>query len=122
MKRRHFLRSAITAAGGVAAITLTGTLFARRGGRGGRGGRRRPASPNSVAGVRRRSRRRTRRRIRRNMRLYSLPYGCTITRYRGSISYYYCSGIWYRPAYEGTTVIYIVEEIEPGSETYVEFE
>jgi hypothetical protein len=119
MKRRHFLRSAITAASGVAAITLTGTLFARRGGRGGRG---RPASPNSVAGVRRRTRRRTRRRIRRNMRLYSLPYGCTTIRYRGSISYYYCSGIWYRPAYEGTTVIYIVEEIESGAETDVEFE
>ena len=63
-----------------------------------------------------------RRRIYRNQRLYALPYGCTVTRYRGSIQYYYCSGIWYRPAYQGETVIYIVEEIEPGAETHVEFE
>ena len=29
---------------------------------------------------------------------------------RGGVSSYYCGGIWYRPAYQGTTVIYIVEE------------
>jgi hypothetical protein len=51
-----------------------------------------------------------------------LPYGCTTIVYRGSVQYYYCSGIWYRPAFEGETVIYIVEEIEPGAETNVEFE
>jgi hypothetical protein len=28
-------------------------------------------------------------------------------------------GIWYRPAFEGETVIYIVEEIETGAETEV---
>ena len=115
MKRRAFLRSMATLATGAAAVTFTGLAFARR-------GRGRPASPRSAGGVRRRTRRRTRRRIYRNQRLYALPYGCTTTRYRGSIQYYYCGGIWYRPAFEGDTVIYIVEEIEPGAETEVEFE
>ena len=32
------------------------------------------------------------------------------------------AGIWYRPAYQGTTVVYIVYEIEPGAVTEVEFE
>lgn len=119
MKRRSFIRSILTLTVAAGATTLTSLALAR--GRGGRG-RRSPASPRSVGGVRRRTRRRTRRRIRRHQRLYALPYGCTTTRYRGSISYYYCGGIWYRPAYEGTTVIYIVEEIESGAETNVEFE
>jgi hypothetical protein len=82
----------------------------------------RPASPTSVAGTRRRSRRRTRRRVHRNMRLNSLPYGCNTTRVRAGVSYYYCGGIWYRPSYSGTTVVYVVEEIEPGANTEVEFE
>jgi hypothetical protein len=120
MKRRSFIRYMVTLSVATGTTTLTGLALAR--GRGGGRGRRSPASPRSVGGVRRRTRRRTRRRIRRHQRLYALPYGCTTTRYRGSISYYYCAGIWYRPAYEGTTVIYIVEEIEPGAETNVEFE
>ena len=83
----------------------------------------RPASPNSVGGTRRRTRRgRRRRRVRRGMRLSSLPYGCNITRVRGSVKYYYCGGIWYRPAYQGTTVVYIVEDIDAGANTDVEFE
>ena len=56
------------------------------------------------------------------MTLYSLPYGCNITRVRGGVSYYYCGGIWYQPSYQGTTVIYVVHEIEPGADTNVEFE
>jgi len=112
MKRRQLIKAlAATMAAG-----LTGwssTTLARPG---------RPASPNSVAGVRRRRRRRRRRRIRRYMRLTSLPYGCTVTRVRGGITYYYCSGIWYQPVYQGTTIVYIVDEIEPGAETNVEFE
>jgi hypothetical protein len=56
------------------------------------------------------------------MRLTSLPYGCSVTRIRGGVTYYYCSGIWYRPAYQGTTVIYIVEDIDSGANTDVEFE
>ena len=55
------------------------------------------------------------------MTLYSLPYGCTVTRYRSGVKYYYCGGIWYRPAYQGTTVVYIVEEIETGASTEVIF-
>ncbi len=82
----------------------------------------RPATPGSVAGVRRRTRRRTRRRVYRNMTLYSLPYGCSTTRMRGGVSYYYCGGIWYRPAYQGTTVVYIVDTVEQGASTDVEFE
>ena len=82
----------------------------------------RPASPGSVAGVRRRTRRRTRRRVYRNMRLTSLPYGCSTTRVRGGFSYYYCGGIWYEPVYSGITVVYVVNEIEPGANTDVEFE
>ena len=56
------------------------------------------------------------------MRLTSLPYGCNVTRVRAGATYYYCGGIWYQPVYEGTTIIYIVDEIEPGADTNVEFE
>jgi hypothetical protein len=56
------------------------------------------------------------------MRLTSLPYGCVTTRVRAGVTYYYCGSIWYRPVYQGTTVIYIVDEIEDGAETEVEFE
>ena len=113
-------RQLIIALAATMAAGLTGwssTALARRG---------RRASPSSVSGARRRTRRRvrrrTRRRIHRYMRLTSLPYGCTVTRVRGSVTYYYCAGIWYQPVYQGTTVVYIVNEIEPGAETNVEFE
>ena len=86
----------------------------------------RPASPNSVAGVKRRTRRRTRRRVRRRvhrgMTLSTLPYGCSVTRVRGGVKYYYCGGIWYRPSYSGTTVVYVVDDIDAGANTEVEFE
>jgi hypothetical protein len=113
MERRKFLRSLTTVAAAVVAVPLASLVEARVG---------RPATPGSVAGVRRRTRRRTRRRVYRNMTLYSLPYGCTGTRMRGGVSYHYCSGIWYRPAYQGTTVIYIVDTIDSGANTDVEFE
>ena len=113
MKRRDFVRS-ISLFGTVAATTCISTVVLARIGR--------PASPTSVAGVRRRHRRRVRRRIYLNQTLYALPYGCTVTRVRGGARYYYCSGIWYRPAYQGTTVVYIVYEIEPGAVTEAEFE
>ena len=113
MERRKFMRSMATLAVGIVAIPLSNLVDARVG---------RPATPGSVAGVRRRTRRRTRRRVYRNMTLYSLPYGCGATRVRGGVSYYYCGGIWYRPAYQGTTVVYIVEDIEQGASTDVEFE
>jgi hypothetical protein len=56
------------------------------------------------------------------MRLTSLPYGCATTRVRASVTYYYCGGVWYRPVQSGTTVVYIVDEIEDGANTEVEFE
>ena len=113
MKRRDMIRSLASVAVGVVAIPLSGLVEARIG---------RPATPGSVAGVRRRTRRRTRRRVYRNMTLYSLPYGCNTTRVRGGVTYYYCGGIWYQPTYQGTTVVYVVNEIEPGADTNVEFE
>ena len=82
----------------------------------------RPATPTSVAGVGRRTRRRRRRRVYRNMTLTALPYGCSVTRVRGGVTYYYCSGIWYQPGYQGTTVVYVVTEIESGANTDVEFD
>lgn len=113
MKRRELLRSLATLAVGIVAVPLSNLAEARVG---------RPATPASVGGVRRRTRRRTRRRVYRNMTVYSLPYGCGGTSIRGGVSYYYCGGIWYRPTYQGTTVIYIVEDIDDGADTNVEFE
>jgi len=113
MKRRELMRSLATIAVGAAAIPLCSLLEARIG---------RPATPASVAGVRRRVRRRTRRRVAVGMSLYALPYGCANTIYRGGINYYYCGGIYYRPTYQGTTVVYVVDEVEPGANTNVEFE
>jgi hypothetical protein len=113
MKRREMMRSLATLAVGVAAIPLSTLVEARVG---------RPATPGSVAGVRRRTRRRTRRRVYRNMTLYSLPYGCHTTRMRAGVNYYYCGGIWYQPTYQGTTVVYVVHEVEAGADTNVEFE
>jgi len=113
MERRKFMRSMATLAVAVVAVPLTSLVEARVG---------RPATPGSVAGVRRRTRRRTRRRVYRNMTLYSLPYGCSTTRLRSGVSYYYCGGIWYRPAYQGTTVVYVVDTIDSGASTDVEFE
>lgn len=112
MKRRDLIRSLATVAVGAAAIPLSNLVEARVG---------RPATPGSVAGVRRRTRRRTRRRVYRHMTLYSLPYGCATTRVRAGVTYYYCSGIWYQPTYQGTTVVYVVTDIESGANTNVEF-
>ncbi len=113
MRRRSFLKSLIATTLGLATGALTTAAFARRG---------RPASPTSVAGVGRRTRRRRRRRVHRNMQLTSLPYGCSTTRVRGGVTYYHCGGIWYQPSYQGTTVVYIVQDIDPGANTDVEFE
>ena len=56
------------------------------------------------------------------MKATSLSYGCNVTRLRAGVTYYCCGGIWYQPVYEGTTVVNIVDEIEPGAETELEFE
>ena len=113
MKRRQLVGSLFALLVGGACGGISAPAFARRG---------RPASRNSIGGTRRRTRRRHHRRINRNMRLSSLPYGCSVRRNRGGVSYYYCGGIWYKPVYQGTTVVYIVDRIEPGASTDVEFE
>jgi len=113
MQRRQLVKVLLTLATGTAIGGLSFAALAKPG---------RPASPTSVAGVRRRHRRRRRRRIYRSMRLTSLPYGCSVTRVRRGTTYYYCSGIWYRPTYQGTTVVYVVEIIDSGANTNVEFE
>lgn len=113
MKRREFMRCMTLAATGLGALAATSTALARIG---------RPATPGSVAGVRRRTRRRTRRRVAVGMSYSALPYGCATTVYRGGINYYYCGGIYYKPVYQGTTVVYVVDEVEPGADTMVEFE
>jgi hypothetical protein len=113
MQRRQLLKALLTLTTGTAICGLSFTALAKPG---------RPASPTSVAGVRRRRRRRQRRRVYRNQRLYALPYGCSVTRIRGGVTYYYCSGIWYQPTYQGTTVVYIVHDIDSGANTDVEFE
>lgn len=69
----------------------------------------RPASPGSVAGVRRRTRRRARRRAIYGSRVYALPPGCAGIM-RAGVNYYHCGGVYYRPYYEGTTVVYVVVE------------
>lgn len=69
----------------------------------------RPASPRSVAGVNRRTRRRTARRVSAGTRVTVLPSGCTKVIKRG-VAYYHCGGVYYRPYYEGNTVVYVVEE------------
>jgi hypothetical protein len=68
----------------------------------------RPASPTSVAGVHRRTRRRTARRVAVGTRVYTLPAGCTTVIMRG-VRYHSCGGVYYRPYYEGNTVVYVVE-------------
>jgi hypothetical protein len=40
----------------------------------------------------------------------------------GGVNYYYCGGIYYQPQYQGTNVVYVVSDIDPGADTNVEFE
>lgn len=114
MKRRDLLRSLSSLAVGVGVASISTLAIARIG---------RPATPASVAGVRRRTRRRTRRRVAVGMSLYSLPYGCGggTVMYRG-YPHYYCGGIYYQPQQQGTTVVYVVSDVEAGANTNVEFE
>jgi len=56
------------------------------------------------------------------MSMAALPYGCVSPVMRGGINYYYCGGIYYRPSYQGTTVVYVVDSIDAGANTDVEFE
>ena len=113
MERRKLMRALLTL-GVTGAATSVPMLAAARVGR--------PATPGSVAGVRRRTRRRTRRRVYRGMRLTTLPYGCSTTVMYNGMNHYYCGGIYYQPSYQGTTVVYVVVNIEDGANTDVEFE
>ena len=116
MKRRQVIRTICQVAIGVASVTVAGTVVARFG---------RPLTPVSVAGVRRRTRRRTRRRMyymNPGMRVYGLPYGCGgMSMYYG-MNMYYCGGIYYRPVHQGTTVVYVVDRVEPGANQNVQIE
>jgi hypothetical protein len=67
-----------------------------------------PATPGSVGGVHRRTRQRTRRRVAVGTRVYTLPGGCTPV-IKGGVTYYQCGGVYYRPYYEGSKVVYVVE-------------
>lgn len=70
----------------------------------------RPATPGSVAGVRRRTRRRTTRRvIAIGTRATVLPVGHATVVVLG-VTYYHHEGVYYQPHYEGTTVVYVVVE------------
>ncbi len=111
MQRRQLIKALLATV--VGAVGISSIVLAKPG---------RPASPTSVAGVNRRRRRRRRRRVTRGMHLSSLPYGCSVTRVRGGVTYYYCGNIWYQPVYQGTTVVYVVDTIESGANTDVEFE
>jgi len=113
MKRRELFRALAALAVGASTMSLSAIALARIG---------RPLSPGSIAGVRRRTRRRTRRRMYVGMSMSTLPYGCVSPVMRAGINYYYCGGIYYRPVYQGTTVVYIVDSIDAGASTDVEFE
>ena len=113
MERRQLLKLLLTLAGGGGAGVLPIAAIAKKPGR---------KASNTRVVRKRKHRRRRRRRVHRNMRLRSLPYGCSVTRRRNGVTYYHCGGIWYRPAYHGTTIVYVVEEIDSGADTEVEFE
>ncbi|MFW2404994.1 MAG: hypothetical protein ACN4GT_09510 [Gammaproteobacteria bacterium] len=82
----------------------------------------RPMSPGSMGGVHRRHRRRRRRRRRRiaiGMTVSTLPETCAIQT-RDGVEYHYCDGVWYRPQYQGTEVVYVVDDIDEGTEAYTD--
>ena len=114
MKRRDLLRSLSSLAIGAGVVSISTLAVARVG---------RPATPASVAGVRRRTRRRTRRRVAVGMSMASLPYGCGgATVMYGGVPNYYCGGIYYQPQQQGNTTVYVVNSVDPGANTNVEFE
>jgi len=116
MKRREVVQKMFQAALGVATVSVAGTALARLG---------RPLTPVSVAGVRRRTRRRTRRRMvymYPGMTIYGLPYGCGGMGYYYGMNMYRCSGIYYRPVHQGTTVVYVVQRVDQGANQNVQIE
>jgi len=69
----------------------------------------RPATPGSVAGVHRRTRRRTRRRWAIGTRMYTLPAAYSTVAVVGT-TYYVVDGEYFKKAYEGDKVVYVVVE------------
>jgi hypothetical protein len=69
----------------------------------------RPGTPASVGGVRRRTRRRTRRRWAIGTRMYTMPAGYTTTVVHQT-TYYVVDGEYFKKAYEGDKVVYVVVE------------
>lgn len=74
----------------------------------------RPATPGSVAGVSRRTSRRTARRVTRRHIAYGtrvtvVPVGYTTVVVTGT-TYYVQGGVYYKPYYEGNTIVYVVVE------------
>jgi hypothetical protein len=54
------------------------------------------------------------------MSMASLPAsGCSVV-VQGGVSYHHCGGVWYKPTYQGTTVVYVVDKVDPGTEAYSE--
>ena len=108
MQRRSFMRyfGALLLVGATSTLP---TVNARMG---------RPMSPGSMAGVHRRHRRR-RRRIVVGMTLTALPESCSV-RTKDGVDYHYCDGVWYRPSYQGTEVVYIVDDVDAGTEAYTD--
>ena len=50
----------------------------------------------------------------------SLPAsGCSVVA-RNGINYHYCGGVWYKPTQQGNEVVYVVDEVDPGTEAYSE--
>ena len=76
-----------------------------------RGGRRaapRASRHHNVSGVHRRTTRHAVRHSAHGARVYRLPAGCASVTRHGR-RYHHCGGIYYRPYYEGTTVVYVIE-------------
>jgi hypothetical protein len=72
----------------------------------------RPATPNSVAGVARRSTRRTVHRhtaIALGTHVTVLPASCAAVVHE-DVTYHVCDGVYYRRYYEGSQVVYVVVE------------
>ena len=81
-----------------------------------------PATPGSVAGTRRRTRRRVTAAtaapvapaaavtsVAVGTRVYAKPAGCATVHTPRGVTYYQCGGVYYRPYFEGNSVVYVVE-------------
>ena len=51
-----------------------------------------------------------------------LTYGCGGMGLYYGMNMYYCGGIYYRPVHQGTTVVYVVERVDPGANQNVQIQ